>query len=759
MQQASAYYIAMSQYDFRVLSSLEFERLTRDILQRHWSVFLESFKTGRDGGIDFRFARVKGRSEIVQCKHFVGSGFAKLMQVLSSEELPKIRRLAPHRYYLVTSVPLSPVNKQSIVDVLAPFVDTASIFGPDDLNNLLAQQPDVERRHFKLWLSSINVLDSVIHSDVYANSSFASERIKEKLSLFVQNDSVQVAMNLLDAHHCCIVSGIPGIGKTTLAEMLILAHLKKGYELVAVSSDANDALRVMRQGKKQVFFYDDFLGRTALSEKLAKNEDARLVGLIEAVRRSKVHRLVMTTREYILRQAREVYERLGDEEVTISKLVLDVGSYTTRRRAEMLINHLEVSRLPMSTVSELIRSGVHRKIVRHRNFSPRIVEWMTVKSMRGADLAGFGDEFLLNLENPERLWLHALRSELSPNARWVCLVLLSLGGAAMLDEVEVAVQAVVGRLERESFDAAVREVDGSFVQTRSVDEQLVVRFHNPSIEDALKNLICSEEARWVELLKGSSYFSQVVELVRLLRGLRVDVSRTWLVRNARLLCDKLSGLVVASPTRAEKAEQIDNLLSRVNEILEVAIFSNVPMIASLASDVVRRVGVDAVRVAHSDALARLLRLSEQASLDAALVAGLRREIAEEIERGMEMAEDYRRFCELDASFPGLFSPGVRADVERRLREFVSSSFAGRSSLRDWDDFDILSSSWGDVSTAAEYLHVDLSAVRDDVQDRLDDLRRPEPDDDDRWDQGAVWGSQDEPTDRELDELFDAIVIR
>ena len=47
-------------YDFKVLSPADFEDLTRDLLQQLWKVKLESFKTGRDQGIDLRYAAVPG---------------------------------------------------------------------------------------------------------------------------------------------------------------------------------------------------------------------------------------------------------------------------------------------------------------------------------------------------------------------------------------------------------------------------------------------------------------------------------------------------------------------------------------------------------------------------------------------------------------------------------------------------------------------------------------------------------------------------
>jgi len=69
----------MTDYDFHELSPLDFEHLVRDLFQAEEGISLESFKTGKDKGIDFRFAR--GPDRIVgQCKHYLRTGRSGLLQ-------------------------------------------------------------------------------------------------------------------------------------------------------------------------------------------------------------------------------------------------------------------------------------------------------------------------------------------------------------------------------------------------------------------------------------------------------------------------------------------------------------------------------------------------------------------------------------------------------------------------------------------------------------------------------------------------------
>ncbi len=77
----------MNNYNFETLSGNEFEILTRDLLQEEFGFALESFKSGRDNGIDLRYASGDNNSLIVQCKHYVGSGGKKLISDLRNQEL------------------------------------------------------------------------------------------------------------------------------------------------------------------------------------------------------------------------------------------------------------------------------------------------------------------------------------------------------------------------------------------------------------------------------------------------------------------------------------------------------------------------------------------------------------------------------------------------------------------------------------------------------------------------------------------------
>ena len=299
----------------------------------------ESFGRGRDSGIDLRRSEAEFGTTIVQAKHYRDSALPKLLGVLKKERT-KINVLKPTRYILATSLSLSPSGKDKIISALSPFVQSPSdVLGAEDLNGLLGKHPDVERQHFKLWLSSTNVLNRIFNNATYVRSVDEAERIERTIRLFAANKSVDDALDLLEKYKFLIISGAPGVGKSTLARIIAWLHMQQDWQLVAVE-DFEEALRVFDGTQRQIFFFDDFLGQIRLTPDIVRRTDGRLLQFIKRVNKAKHSRFVVTSREYIIRQAQLTSERLNDAAVQLRKYVIDLEEYTRTVRAQILYNHI-----------------------------------------------------------------------------------------------------------------------------------------------------------------------------------------------------------------------------------------------------------------------------------------------------------------------------------------------------------------------------------------------------------------------------------
>ena len=527
----------MTNYDFASLSGFDFEELARDLLQMELNVTFESFKTGKDTGIDFRFSIDSRREIIVQCKHYFSSGFSALCSHLKREELDKIKKIKPKRYIFVTSVGLTPSNKDTLNEILTPFCkSTGDIYGKDDLNNLLGKFPEIEKKNYKLWLTSTTVVDCILHSEIFNRTELELDYIKNKIKTYVQSRSFFDAKKLLEDLHYCIISGIPGVGKTTLAEILLIDYLAQGYEVIQISEDIKEAFSVYNPSKKQLFYYDDFLGQTSLDSKFNKNEDQRFLQFIQTVQRKGNTRFILTTREYILNQAKAIYEKLSDSDFDARKCIIDISSYSKFDRAKILYNHVYFSNLLREDKEELLKERNYLKIINHPNYSPRIIEWMTEFSNRKKEISqSFVESFLSNLDNPTRLWEHAFLYQISSSSRNLLIVLASLPNDIQISNLKVAFasfhkldgQINNNSLSSQDFRESLKELEGNFIKIERKTSDLFISFHNPSIRDFI-NIYLKTNLQNLELLVTSvRYFEQCVniwELCNLSDKTKVDNS-------------------------------------------------------------------------------------------------------------------------------------------------------------------------------------------------------------------------------------------
>jgi hypothetical protein len=261
-------------YDFSSLAHADFEDLVRDLIGLELSMRFEAFGPGPDGGMDGRHS--KGVSTtILQAKHYAGSTYSALAAAMKRERRA-IDAMHPSRYVLATSRPLSPSNKSKLAKTIGPSLQSeADIYSAGDLNALLRKFPEIEKAHIKLWLSSAAVLERVTRAAAHAYAAITEAEIAAKVRVYAQNPSFKGSRDTLEGQHVLIISGPPGVGKTTLAEMLAYAYVGEGWELVPIRS-LDDGFSAIVDAKKQIFYFDDFLGRVALDKNALASKDSDL---------------------------------------------------------------------------------------------------------------------------------------------------------------------------------------------------------------------------------------------------------------------------------------------------------------------------------------------------------------------------------------------------------------------------------------------------------------------------------------------------
>ena len=482
----------MNAYDFRSLNDKEFEAVVVDLLSESFGVRLERFKPGRDGGVDGRWFIPEGGEGVVQCKHWLGSGFRKLLQHLRDHERKKLERLNPTRYIVATSIPLSRQNKRDLQAAMAPYIlSDSDVLGAEDLNDLLQQHPSIEARHYKLWLSSSGTLTQLLNRAILGRSRAELQDIRDEASLYVQTANHDQALEHLGRERVLILTGEPGIGKTTLAKQLILEHVARGYDLVTIEESLAEAEAVYIEEQQQIFYFDDFLGRTYL-EALKSKQDSHIAGFMKRVSRDASKRFVLTSRTNILNQGAVLSELYSHSRVTRSRYELTIKSLTLVDRARILYNHLWHSNLGVEYIDELYAQKRYNVVIRHRNYNPRLIAFiLDSDKVTGVAPSEYWAHVEGTLGNPQDVWRHYFSAQLSQDCRDLVYITVLNGGQiaeSQLRESFLRLPARLGMhpdLNEHDFSIASRHAAGSVLERRiaGIVGRVSYSLFNPSIAD------------------------------------------------------------------------------------------------------------------------------------------------------------------------------------------------------------------------------------------------------------------------------------
>lgn len=534
-------------YHLEVLNDKEFEEMSKDLLENELGVQFQIFKTGRDKGIDLRYANNAENEIIVQAKRFYRSTYSALKTEMNVERT-KMERLShrPKRYILITTYDLSVGQIDEMVALMAPFVkNSQDIYSRERIMNLIAKYPEIEKKYYKLWLTSTNVLDSILHNGIHGRSEFVKEKILRRASFYVPTQNFDLAVKKLGEHHFLIISGEPGIGKTTISYLLICDLLARGYQLVYVDDQLKDAEDIISRSPdvKQVVFFDDFFGANLSEIMHPRNSESKIISFIERIQSSSNKYLVMTSRTTILNQAKfrfEKFNRSGLGEV--SKYELEIKAYARLDKAKILYNHMFHAGMSAGQYDVFFKSENYLKIINHPNYFPRLIEFITSTNQLKNIPSEKTEEFIFNsLDNPKEIWHYAYEQQLNEEDRILLLTLFSLGGYVIpADQLERAFEARYRyeieeygfTFKTDSYNQSIRKLLDGFIKSEKSPQtgKLYFSFLNPSVADFIINFL---RERWSEakrILYSATYFKQITKYfdVRPIFGSEIEIPQSEL---------------------------------------------------------------------------------------------------------------------------------------------------------------------------------------------------------------------------------------
>lgn len=508
----------MANYDFNnLLSPIDFEHLVRDVLSEDLNIELQEFSEGRDGGVDLRIAKSKNNKIVVQCKRT-----KELTKKTIDEEFVKIEKLNPTKYYFVCSCTISSNLQNYIKDKFNKWMndDDRFIYSKSRLNSLLDKYKNVEKNNYKLWLHSSNIFKQIINQHLYNRSKLLIEDIKDNINLYVKNKSLTNSIEILKHNSVVIISGIPGIGKTTLAKLILWEFLINDYEIVHLKNIDEFEKLYNYDDSKQIFYFDDFLGENFLKYDVLEGKSNNIIEIINRIKSDNNKKLVLTTREYILNQAKDSYEKLNNDKIELSKHILDLNSYTKKIRAQILYNHLYYSKIGKEYIEEIIKNKTYKRIIEHKNYSPRIIEQLTI-NLNNVEPKDYSKTFIESLDKPFKIWDRAFNSQISDGSKLILYLLLSFSQSILLSDLNIVLESLNNTLkinfDEKGLKTYLKELEDSFIKTNLTQRKnFIIDFLNPSIKDFMLEIVKNDDKVLKFLLKNIKFIEQFQYVTRYL---------------------------------------------------------------------------------------------------------------------------------------------------------------------------------------------------------------------------------------------------
>jgi GTPase SAR1 family protein len=515
----------MADYDFSTLNSSDLEELVCDLLNLDQPVGsiikYKTFKDGKDKGIDFLFSTSTNKYEHVgQVKHYYRTGYDGLYNVLKNTEVKNVNILKPRKYIVATSVDLSVANTESIKDLFGDFIkDLHDIYGKKDLNRLIEGHEEILNSHYKLWLSDFSILKKLLSSDLdFRSSSFVEHELKRRLRIYVKTALFDDARIALAKNRFIILTGEPGVGKTTLAEMLIYEYIAEGYNLSYILDDIKEAEKVLvPDNSKQIIYFDDFLGSNKVEINRAKGSETALRRILNRIPNMENKLVVFTTRSFLLNTAIEESENLRRFNIKAKSSLFELKEYNKILKKQLLNNHIEDSELKEELKELLYDEEIQNFIVTHSSFRPRSIEFITtVDIVNHYNKTEFKEFIISNFDYPDEIWKHAYKEQITDDDRLLLNTLISFGEVSNIIELEVAFNSRVqyevdnNNKQREmfAFEKALKRLEGGFIILKN---EVNVTFINPSLIDFLVEYLKNDNEEVLKIINSVKYISQLTE--------------------------------------------------------------------------------------------------------------------------------------------------------------------------------------------------------------------------------------------------------
>lgn len=516
----------MLNFDFHnLLFSREFEKLCRDILAiRETPINFTTNGPGNDGGIDIRATNVD--IEIIgQCKLYAPGNYSSFYSSLK-KELPKCKRLNPDRYILCTNLHLTTFQKNKILQLFKGYVlNEEDIIDGEKLNMYLndSKYNHLLKSYSKLLVPNFHFIESalenIINKKYYAQTNSFLRTLTANHKLFHNTSILENCISLLEHNKVLILTGNPGVGKTTTAKMITtyFTHQKIKNILFLSNVDFFELEGLLLDN--QLIVVDDFWGQN-FSPNLRNGTLLRnFTRIINDIKNSDNRYLILTSREYIVKDVLNHAESETIDLLNSEKFIINLDNFSKEDKVRIFLNHLLYYDFGKEYFNYLKHDDILDSIISHLNYSPRHIEYY-IKEYLKKEVSNKYDFFKLfykYLDKPQEYWNNNFK-KLNDTSQIILLIsLISSDPIDVIDlkstfeETQEASRLILNKnIYPLEFNDELKLLEDFYLVSEKYYDQVLIRFQNPGIKDFLLEYLRTDGKMWIKpLIENAQFFNQL----------------------------------------------------------------------------------------------------------------------------------------------------------------------------------------------------------------------------------------------------------
>lgn len=507
------------------LNDYEFELLCKDIMEVKLQKKLYTFPKGPDGGIDICDSE-KSPSIVIQAKHYINSKYSDLILALK-KDISKVKKLAPKHYYVCSGLRLTKKQKNEIYLIFEDYMEDCShVIDSIEIDDILSDDEniDIVNKHYKLWMCSTSVLSLLNNKNVFIDCEELVCDIEKDMSLFVQTDSYLKAKRKLQENGIIIITGAPGVGKSTISKMLLMYFANENFAVrYTTDNDISSIKRALSNdiNKKEIILLDDFLGQHYL--KIKDSQPNEIKTLISYIKKNPNKKIILNSRITIVNEAIQTFIQFKSlmEENKNNEYLIDLDKMSNLEKAKILYNHIYYNNLPKEYTLEIKKNRNYYKIINHKNYNPRIIEYISKPiNYQKIPAKNYYEYILSKLDNPEDVWRDEFRNRLSESDRVLMNTLYSLTNTGV--EVDILERAFNKRIREKrnkdtslnTFKNVINRLGESLLRITEEHGKIKVYTINPSVNDYLNSEISPNTNEQISIIETSIYIEQIIKVSR-----------------------------------------------------------------------------------------------------------------------------------------------------------------------------------------------------------------------------------------------------